>query len=127
MSARKTGTDPIDLGALLKTADPGAVLVAVVNALIDRRLDERLGSRPVERFTSEALPPRTSRRAFAEHCRSGKCVGAVLVGKIWECPASSWWEARGHRPEPKPALRLVKTGVDVDALVEKALRRGGRA
>jgi hypothetical protein len=74
-------------------------------------------------FTSDALPPRTSRRTFHETCRAGLIDGASKSGRTWSCPAASWVQARGRTAAP-PELRLVG-GLDVHHLVAESLRASG--
>jgi hypothetical protein len=127
MSPRGKGLEPFDLDALLRHADPGAVLVAVMRRIADEQIvAARIGA--AETFTSEALPPRTSRRAFAEWCRSGQIEGARKEGRAWMCSATAWHAARSRSPEPAPRLRLVKIEPSIEELTERALegvRRGG--
>lgn len=56
-------------------------------------------------FSSIALPPATTRRAFARRCRS--IPEACRSGRVWCCPASVWWTAcrRGSAPRPPPPAR----------------------
>jgi hypothetical protein len=83
----------------------------------------------VECFTSVALPPRTSRRAFAERCRSGRVQGARRIGSgrgsTWTCATSAWWQSLGTvvAAPAAPKLRLVESDEEIAA---RAIARGGR-
>jgi hypothetical protein len=52
-------------------------------------------------YDSTRLPPRTSRRRFAELCRSNRIPGAHQEGKVWVYPREAWHAARCAR-EPRP-------------------------
>jgi hypothetical protein len=76
-------------------------------------------------YSTDSLPPGTSRRVFCETCHSGMIDGAIKTGRVWSCPAASWHAARGRRPVATPKLQLVEN-VDVDALVRESLASGER-
>jgi hypothetical protein len=73
-------------------------------------------------YDSMNLPPRTSRRRFAELCRSGCVPGAHREGRAWICSRDAWHASRirgapkNRAPNPLPSL-----AERADAL----LRRGG--
>lgn len=48
-------------------------------------------------YDSTRLPPRTSRRRFAELCRSNMIPGAHQEGKVWVCPREAWHATRSRR------------------------------
>jgi len=50
-------------------------------------------------YDSTRLPPRTSRRRFAELCRSNRIPGAHQEGKVWVCPREAWHATRSRRRE----------------------------
>jgi hypothetical protein len=81
-------------------------------------------SRP-DVYDSENLPPRTSRRRFAELCRSGRIAGAYREGRDWVCPRSSWHSSRhvGTRAAPTTPERDSLLVERADALLH---RRGLR-
>jgi hypothetical protein len=84
----------------------------------------------VETFSSVNLPPRSSRRAFAERCRSGKVQGARRVGigrgATWTCSAAAWWASSGTVVQA-PRLRLVESDErSNEAIAIAAIRSGGR-
>jgi hypothetical protein len=56
-------------------------------------------------YDSDHLPPRTSRRRFAELCRSGRVPGAYREGRHWVCARETWHSARlaGVRSVPAPS------------------------
>jgi hypothetical protein len=79
-------------------------------------------SRP-DVYDSGHLPPRTSRRRFAELCRSGRIGGAYREGRDWVCPRSSWHSSRMVGTRVAPPMPESDS-----ALVERAdelLRRRG--
>jgi len=53
-------------------------------------------------YDSQHLPPRTSRRRFAELCRSGRIARAHREGRNWVCPCESWHFARISRARSAP-------------------------
>lgn len=74
--------------------DLSGVLDALIDALADR-LVARMGDRRERQvYTSDDLPPRTSRRRFAEVCRSGRVAGARREGRHWTCSLVAWETAR---------------------------------
>lgn len=75
-------------------------------------------------YDSAHLPPRTSRRRFAEICRSGQVDGATLEGRVWVCSREAWHAARGRRKEAAaPSNPSLTPEESVDALLS---RRGFR-
>jgi hypothetical protein len=73
-------------------------------------------------FTSQALPPHTSRRAFNEKCRSGHVRGARKLGRVWSCTRDAWL---APAKPAVPRLRLVRSEPTDEELADLALR-GGR-
>lgn len=55
-------------------------------------------------YDSQHLPPRTSRRRFAELCRSGQVPGAYRDGRDWVCPNEAWHSSRARAPRAKPVV-----------------------
>jgi hypothetical protein len=98
------------------------VLELLLDALADR-LAERIGTtRERERYDSHNLPPRTSRRRFAELCRSGRVADARRVGRDWECSRAAWEAARARRPVASRATLERRT---LDARADELLSRAG--
>jgi hypothetical protein len=97
--------------------------VALLDAFLDEvaeRVALRLNSR-VEHavYSSQQLPPRCSRRRFAEVCRSGRVRGARRDGRDWVCTREAWEGRRsGQRAPWRPTMAL-------DARAEVLLRRAG--
>jgi len=85
---------------------------------------EANASRP-DVYDSQHLPPRTSRRRFAELCRSGRIALAHREGRDWVCPCESWHAARiaGARSVPVPP---ESDSVLVERADELLRRRGLR-
>lgn len=77
-------------------------------------------------YSSDSLPPRTSRRSFHEGCRSGAVDGAEKTGRTWSCSKASWHAARSTRPAAKtaPSLRLVPQQSD-EALADSFIASAG--
>jgi hypothetical protein len=108
-----------------------AALVAADDALVGRLLRELIGhgrGADVAEFSSVSLPPRTSRRLFAEKCRSGKVEGARRIGTgrgaVWECASSAWFASQ-RAGVGAPRLHLVETETD-EEIATRAIARGGR-
>jgi hypothetical protein len=75
-------------------------------------------------YDSIHRPPRTTRRRFAEICRSGQVEGAVQDGRIWVCKREAWHAARSRRKEASASSSPSPTPEQtVDALLS---RRGLR-
>jgi len=72
-------------------------------------------------YDSTRLPPRTSRRRFAELCRSNRIPGAHQEGKVWVCPREAWHATRSRRTrgaaEAAPAPSLLERA---DGLLERS-------
>lgn len=91
---------------------------------LDREADALEADAPVEaaKFSSVALPPRTSRRAFAEKCRAGQVRGARRIGRgrgaVWECASAAWFASF---KTAVPGLRLVEPAQSDEELVELAM------
>lgn len=77
-----------------------ASLSALLDALADR-IAVRVRFAPERRtYSSRSLPPRCSRRRFAEVCRSGRVKDARRDGRDWVCSACAWDAARTHGAPP---------------------------
>jgi hypothetical protein len=61
--------------------------------------------------TKAHLPPRTSRRRFAEICRSGRVQGAYRDGRIWVCIREAWHSARAWPTSRRFWRRFWRFGV----------------
>jgi hypothetical protein len=69
-------------------------------------------------YDSTRLPPRTSRRRFAELCRSNRIPGAHQEGKVWVCRREAWHATRSRRREDVAASKPpVTPEQSVDALL----------
>lgn len=83
-----------------------AGLLAVFRPLVRELVDELRGEDSADSYSSGCLPPRTSRRRFAEVCRSGRVVGARREGRDWICLREEWHQARSRkRPESRVVTR----------------------
>jgi hypothetical protein len=72
-------------------------------------------------YDSTRLPPRTSRRRFAELCRSNRILGAHQEGKVWVCPREAWHAARARRtPSPATAAPAPSLLERADGLLERS-------
>jgi hypothetical protein len=52
-------------------------------------------------YDSTHRPPRTSRRRFAELCRSGRVAGAYREGREWVCTREAWHASRARAQGPR--------------------------
>lgn len=76
------------------------LLGVLLDALADR-LAHRINSpREREVYSSSDLPPRCSRRRFAEVCRSGRVADARREGREWTCSRAAWRAARARAVKP---------------------------
>ena len=74
------------------------LLDGLLDALADR-IAARMASPPGRQgYSSRELPPRTTRRRFAEVCRSGRVADARRDGGCWECSRAAWELARRRAP-----------------------------
>jgi hypothetical protein len=106
---------------LARAAAAARGLAEALTALVE---DETAANADDDTYDSTRLPPRTSRRRFAELCRSGGIDGARLEGKVWFCPRSAWHAARSPRKEAAgPSKPSPTPEQSVDALLS---RRGLR-
>jgi hypothetical protein len=110
------------------TAPPD--LLGVLCDMIADRIVLRITTAPErETFDSRNLPPRTSRRRFAEVCRAGRVADARREGRDWTCSRAAWEAARRRGPKPsdttphEPSLDMQAD----DLLAASGLRivRGG--
>ena len=71
-------------------------------------------------YDSTRPPPRTSRRRFAELCRSNRIPGAHQEGKVWVCPREAWHATRSRRREgAEPSKPPMAAEQSVDALLAR--------
>jgi hypothetical protein len=73
-------------------------------------------------YDSTRLPPRTSRRRFAELCRSNRIPGVHQEGKVWVCPREAWHATRSRRRE---SVAASKPPVTPEQSVHALLSRQG--
>jgi hypothetical protein len=74
-------------------------------------------------YDSAHLPPRTSRRWFAEICRSGRVDGATQEGRVWVCSPEAWHAARARKNRDAGPVRTEAAPSLVtraDALLERS-------
>jgi hypothetical protein len=94
---------------------------ALLDMFADRlaaRLNERVER---ETYSSRDLPSRTSRRRFAEVCRSGRVEGARREGRDWVCSRAAWQAARAQRPRMQGCPpRSASVHARADALLARA-------
>jgi hypothetical protein len=105
-----------------------AVLGALLDDLADR-IAVRINTRAErEAYDSRHLPPRCSRRRFAEVCRSGRIADVRREGRDWTCSRDAWEAARSRRPAPAIAPTATpreprSLEARADALLAKARLR----
>jgi hypothetical protein len=80
---------------------PPDALGILLDALADR-IAARIGATcQAETYDSRNLPPRTSRRRFAEVCRSGRVEDARREGRDWVCSRATWEATRKCQATPR--------------------------
>jgi hypothetical protein len=100
--------------------DLGTLILAAVEAAVDRRFDERLAAFQADGlYSTEARPAGVSRRVFHETCRSGVVVGAEKDGRTWSCARTAWHTRR--RCVPAPRLRPLQDGPTDEELADLAI------
>jgi hypothetical protein len=102
---------------------PADVLSVLLDALADRIAARITTTTERETYDSRNLPPRTTRRRFAEVCRSGRVLDARREGRDWKCSRAAWEAARSRRT-PAPAATPSTTG-DLNARAGELLTRSG--
>lgn len=96
----------------------------LAEALAELARDSEPAPAAADVYDSIHRPPRTTRRRFAEICRSGQVEGAVQDGRIWVCKRDAWHAARTRRKEAAvPSSPPFTPDQTVDALLA---RRGLR-
>jgi hypothetical protein len=104
---------------------PPDLLGFLLDALADR-IALRITTAPErETYDSRHLPPRTSRRRFAEVCRSGRVVEARREGRDWTCSRGAWEAARSRRSAVRPATAERHAAADLDSRAADLLARAG--
>lgn len=98
-------------------------LDALIDWLADRIAARLITGAQRETYSSCDLPPRCSRRRFAELCRSGRVIGARREGREWVCSQSAWDAARAQRA--KPTSQLQRRVTTLDAKADALLARQG--
>ena len=88
---------------------------ALIDSLADRIAARILTAGKRETYSSRDLPPRCSRRRFAELCRSGCVAGARREGREWVCSVSAWEAARARKPKPNSPGSPRATTLDAKA------------
>ncbi len=100
------------------------LLGALLDALADR-IAARIGAvRERETYSSRDLPPRTTRRRFAEVCRSGRVLDARREGRDWICSRAAWEVAR-HRASAPPAMPATADARPLAGRADELLARAG--
>ncbi len=110
--------------ALAKAADAAR---ALAEALAELATEPPAETSP-EHYDSRNLPPRTSKRRFAEVCRSGRVPGAHREGRHWVCSRTAWHGARINapkRPEKLPETPPPEPALGLADRAEALLRRQG--
>ena len=101
---------------------PPDVLAVLLDALADRIAARISTNTERERYDSHNLPPRCSRRRFAEVCRSGRIADAQREGRDWTCSRRAWEEARSRKAPARPAAPPAPTSLNAraDALLARS-------
>lgn len=107
---------------------PPEVLARLLDAVAEdlaARVATRLGSGAnPDTYDSRHLPPRCTRRRFAEVCRSGRADGARREGFDWVCSRPAW-EAAQTRKQPPAPPRSPRAPSDRTAQADRLLARSG--
>ena len=107
---------------------PPDVLARLLDAVsegIADRVAARLGGRvDGDTYDSRRLPPRCTRRRFAEVCRSGRVDGAHREGRDWVCSRVAWEAAQTRKVAPSSA-RTPHGFSDRTARADVLLARSG--
>jgi hypothetical protein len=98
---------------------PYDLLATLLDAMADR-IAARIATAPErERYSSRALPPNTTRRRFAEVCRSGRVADARREGRDWTCSRAAWEVARSRKPS-LPTVAPTARDEQADRLLSRA-------
>ena len=104
---------------------PVGDLGMLLDALADR-IARRIATRPErETYSSRELPPRCSRRRFAELCRSGRIDGAHREGRDWICTRQAWEAARSRKPNGAAPVAAAIGSTSLVARADALLERSG--
>lgn len=98
---------------------PPDLMGAVLDALADRIAARIVSPHVRETYDSRNLPPRTTRRRFAEVCRSGRVADARREGRDWTCSRQGWDAARRRAPTV-PATATSPATPDARSLTARA-------
>ena len=102
---------------------PPDLLGALLDAIADRIAVRITTSAERERYDSRNLPPRCSRRRFAEVCRSGRVADARREGRDWVCAVEAWEAARSRKPISRHVGATERTPLSERA--DRLLARAG--
>ena len=98
-------------------------LEAAIRRIVREEIAAVLRTHRSGEYSSEALPPLTSRRSFHEVCRSGGINGARKEGRHWWCPREEWHRARLEKlPTSRTAPSREKT---LEELADEAILAAG--
>lgn len=104
---------------------PADLVGALLDALADRIAARITTTAGGETYDSRHLPPRTTRRRYAEVCRSGRVADARREGRDWTCSRAAW-EAARRRPHPTPVTSTTPVeGAPLAARADALLSRAG--
>lgn len=83
-------------------------LVEIADCLAERIVSRLRGAaNTAGTYDSRNLPPRCTRRRFAEVCRSGRAEGARRDGRDWLCSRDAWHAAREPSKRSEPTRRAL--------------------
>ena len=105
-------------------AKAAAAARELAEALAELARESAPGPGAADSYDSAHLPPRTSRRRFAEICRSGRIEGATQEGRIWVCPREAWHAVRARRARGANA-GLAAAAPSLVARADALLERSG--
>jgi hypothetical protein len=99
-------------------------LGAILDVLADRLRAFETHDEP-ETYSSHDLPPRTTRRRFAELCRANRVEGAHQEGRLWVCSRQAWHASRSRPVRPPPPTVVAQSERQLVERADELLRRKG--
>ena len=108
----------------MQPVDP---LAALLDMLADRIAARIVTAPERETYDSRNLPPRTSRRRFAEILRSGRVLDARREGRDWTCSRAAWEAARRRTPTLTLTPATTSARLEPRSLDTRAAELLGRA
>jgi hypothetical protein len=99
------------------------LLGVLLDALADRLVARMTTAAERDHYDSRNLPSRTTRRRFAERCRSGRVLDARRDGRDWVCSRAAWEASRTRTP--RASIERPTTPTPLDEQADRLLARSG--